>query len=202
MANYNVIDNKLTARYKIGTGFLAPTVAQVYSSFSFNDATQIPNYSLKPETSLNQEIEFEYKPIDTVILTASGYLSQYKDFIHTKYWEYNPSSSNNNGCVRGTCLQSINLDEAKIYGMKLGAMAELSPYFNTKGRINAFANYHISKDSAMIETDKNGKLAINTLAAVPNSLLIGGSYTSANDDWQVNARINLIGRKKPKTLKI
>lgn len=199
--DYEVLPSTLTARYKIGTGFLAPTVNQIYSTFSANGVHQIPNYNLKPEKSLNQELELDWQMTDDINLTVGGYLSKYKDFIHTKYWNYTRNSPYNNGCQNGTCLQSTNLDTAKVHGFKLGINANLSNYLNTQGTINVFANYHTAKDSATIETDKDGKFKVNTLAAVPTSLLLGGTYTSADDRWQLNGRMSYTQRKKASDVK-
>lgn len=194
-----LVADKLNARYKIGTGFLAPTITQIYSNATFNAVTQVPNYHLKPEASLNQELELEFKPTNNISLTTSGYLTRYKDFIHTKYSQ--GTQDNKDGCTRGTCLQSINLDDAEVKGVKLGLNADFSDQLDTNGKFNVFANYHFAKDKAFINTDKDGKLQINTLAAVPTSLLIGSSYTSADDRWQLNVRANIIKRKKAKNTK-
>lgn len=199
--DYALIQDKLNVRYKIGTGFLAPTVTQIYNHFSFNGASQVPNYNLKPETSLNQELEFDWKVQENINLILGGYYTKYDDFIHTKYWEGSRNNPNTQGCTRGTCLQSVNLDEAKVYGVKLGINADLSSYLNSKGKFNVFANFHTAKDSALIETDYNGKLKINTLAAVPTSLLLGGTYASPDDRWSLNTRINWIKRKKAEDAK-
>lgn len=199
--NYELIKDKVNVNYKIGTGFLAPTVTQIYSNFEGLGAKQIPNYNLKPETSLNQELEFDWKVQDNINLTLGGYYTKYDDFIHTKYWQGSRDNPNSQGCITGTCLQSINLDEAKVYGLKLGVRADLSDYLNSKGKFNVFADFHTAKDSATIETDNNGKLKVNTLAAVPTSLLLGGTYNSPDDRWSLNARINWIKRKKPQDTK-
>lgn len=199
--DYQAIPNRLTTRYKIGTGFLAPTVTQIYSNYTFNGASQVPNYNLKPEKSLNQELELDWRVVDGINLTMAGYLTQYDDFIHTRFWQGSKDNPNNQGCDRGTCLQSINLDKAKVYGIKLAVNADLSDKLNTDGKLNVFANFHTAKDSATIDTDNNGKVKINTLAAVPTSLLLGGTYTSPDDKWSLSTRINWIQRKKPKDVK-
>ncbi|TWV83499.1 TonB-dependent hemoglobin/transferrin/lactoferrin family receptor [Moraxella sp. VT-16-12] len=198
--NYAIIPNKLTARYNIGTGFLAPTVTQLYSNFGMNGVQQVPNNHLKPETSINQELEFDWKVQDNINLTLGGYYTKYDDFIHTRYWQ--GTSRDPKGCRAGnTCLQSLNLDEAKVYGLKLGVHADLSDYLNSKGKFNVFANFHTAKDSAIVETNNSGKVKINTLSAVPTSLLLGGTYNSPNDKWQLNTRINYIQRKKADDVK-
>ncbi len=191
------IDDKLTARYKIGTGFLAPTATQIYSNFVGMGVMQVPNYTLKPETSLNQELELEYKPISDLSLTASGYVSRYDDFIHTRYWE-----GKTNGCNgRAICLQSMNLDKAKVQGLKLGVQADLSKALNLNGQFVVSANYHTAHDSATINTDNNGSLTINTLSAPPKMLILGADYVSPNQDWSLHGKMRIIGRKKAQDTK-
>lgn len=80
--DYQLIPNRLSARYKVGTGFLAPNITQLYSAFQGLGVAQIPNPHLKPETSLNQELELEIRPTKNTLLTLSGYVSKYNDFIH------------------------------------------------------------------------------------------------------------------------
>ncbi len=197
MMEFGIVPDRLTARYKIGTGFLAPTMTQIYSNFQGLGVMQVPNYHLKPETSLNQELEFEWKPNENTRLMAAGYVSEYDDFIHTKYWE-----GNTNGCNgRAICLQSVNLDSAKIKGLKLGVEADLSNKLNLKGQFKVSANYHTSSDSATIQTDNNGALEINTLASVPKSFILGADYISPNQDWSLHGRLRVIGRKKAEDTK-
>ena len=196
--NYAIIPEKLTARYKVGTGFLAPTVTQLYSNFEGMGARQVPNYQLKPETSLNQELEFNWNVKDNLLLTAGGYITKYDDFIHTRYW-----TTPTNGCTdRLTCLQSVNLDDATVHGLKLGVKADLSNALKLGGKLNVFADFHTSKDKAKIVTDKNETVTINTLAAVPRSLILGGDYESVDGKWHVGTRINFSHRKRPNETKM
>lgn len=198
--NYAIIPEKLTTRYKVGTGFLAPTVTQIYSNFQGFGARQVPNYQLKPETSLNQELEFNWNVKNNLLLTAGGYITKYNDFIHTRYWE-----GDTNGCTRtgvSLCLQSVNLDTATVHGLKLGVKADLSNALKLGGKLNVFADFHTSKDKAKIVTDKNETVTINTLAAVPRSLIFGGDYESADGKWHVGTRINFSHRKRANETKV
>lgn len=190
---YQIVPEKFTTRYKIGTGFLAPNVTQMFSNFQGLGARQLTNYNLKPETSLNNEIEFEYKPVNALTLTASGYITQYKNFIHTRYW-----NTETNGCTRGsgTCLQSVNLDKAKVYGFKFGAEANVSDMLDLAGQLKFTFNFHTAKDSAEIETDNDGKKIINTLAAVPTNFVLGADYISEDNSWELHAKLRFIERKK------
>lgn len=195
MLDYEIIKDKLSARYKVGTGFLAPTVTQVYSNFIFNGNEQIPNYNLKPETSLSHELELEFKPKDELTLTLGGYVTKYDDFIHTKYWNSN-SSIRLLGCSNYTCLQSTNLDTAKIKGLKFGAKADLSEWSKLNGKLDLTADYHFSKDKALVQTDYDGIKEINTLAAVPGMFIVGLNYYSPNNDWEIHSKIRYTQAKK------
>lgn len=205
--DYQIIPDKLATRYKISTGFLAPTVTQMYSAFQGFGVKQIINPNLRPETSLNHELEFEYQPNPTTKLTLGGYLSKYDDFIHTTYWQASQSlgyrGEDKYGCGNheGTCTMSHNLDEATIKGVKFGIESDLSDKLNLRGRLGVFANFHTSWDSAIINTDHNGKMKINTLAAIPANLILGADYYSPNDDWSLHGRVRGIMRKNPKDTK-
>lgn len=204
LIDYQIIADKLTARYKVGTGFLAPTVAQIYSNYSFNGVSQVPNFNLRPEKSLNQEIEFDWNVTDNVNVTVAGYITKYKDFIHTRYWQgrRDDPTSKAQGCTNGICVQSMNLDTAEIKGFKLGVNADVSSFFNLNGKLNLSANYHTSKDSAEVETDKNGKATINTLASVPTNFILGADYTSPDEDWSLHGRLRVAKAKKAKETKL
>lgn len=197
MLDYQLIKDKLTARYKVGTGFLAPTGTQIYRNFQGLGVLEVPNYKLKPETSVNHELEFEIKPNNTTVWTLAGYVSNYKDFIHTKYWEGDTGGCNG----RAICLQSTNLDKAKVHGVKAGVKADISNHFGLVGTLNVSADYHISKDSATVQTDHDGTFKINTLAATPSSLILGADYVSPNKDWEVHARVRGLFRKKAEDTK-
>lgn len=205
--DYQIISNRLTARYKIGTGFLAPTVTQMYSAFQGLAVKQIINPHLKPETSLNQELELEFRPSRNTMFTLAGYTSKYDDFIHTRYWQHltgsNSFEEDQYGCARanGTCTMSLNLDTAKVTGFKVGIEADLSEKLKTNGKFSVFANYHTAKDSAIIETDNGNKLTINTLAATPTNFVLGADYVSANNDWSLHGRIRGLMAKKAKDTK-
>lgn len=195
MLDYQIVPDILTARYKVGTGFLAPTVTQIYSNFIINGNEQIPNYNLKPETSLTHELEFAYKPVENATLTLGGYITEYKNFIHTKYWNSN-STDKVFGCTNNTCLQSTNLDKAQIKGLKLGVKADISPWLNLAGKLDLTADYHFSKDKAKVKTDYDGIKEINTLAAVPGMVMIGLDYYSEDESWELHSKLRWTLAKK------
>lgn len=199
--DYQINDN-LTARYKVGTGFLAPTVNQMYSAFQGLGVQQIINTELKPETSVNHELEFEfnYRPIS---VTTAVYYSKYKNFIHSVYWDSDDKStvSAKLGCRMGmTCIQSQNLDNATMQGIKLGVRGDLSAWVKQGDRLYLTADYHTAKDKAMVQTDYDGTKEINTLAAVPSNAVFGLDY-----HYKDKASLYLKGRfnaaKKPNDTK-
>lgn len=194
-------NDKLAGRYKLGTGFVAPTTTQMYSSFQGLDARQIPNLKLKPETSFNNELELQYDFNDAIRVTLGGYLTKYKDFIHTKYWQGDESNGGRHnaitGCARNmVCMTSVNLDDAEVKGIRLGIKGDVSNWLNLDGNLGYSFDYHTASDKATVETDYNGKLEINTLASVPTSAIIGLDYVSPMQDWTLHSKIRYVGRKK------
>lgn len=204
LVDFEVLPEKLTARYKFGTGFLAPNVTQMYSAFQGLGVTQLANTDLKPESSKNHELEFEYKATPNTTLTLGGYLSNYKDFIYTRYWQHPDSTPDRYGCTRflGLCAASINLNSAQVQGLKIGVESDLSEKFDTQGKLTSFINFHTARDKAKIQTDKNGTLEINTLAAVPTGLTMGVDFKSADESWSLHGRARATWRKKAKDTKV
>ena len=200
---YDLIPDRLTARYKVGTGFLAPTVTQIYSAFSGLGVEQIINPDLKPETSLNNEIEFELN-IDPVTLTASAYQTDYKNFIHTQWWDrFDVRNRSRNCTLQYTCLQSINLDDAKIQGYKVGLRADLSRWVGSD-KMYFTADYHTAKDEATYVADQpqDGVLKINTLASVPTTTTFGIDYLTGDDKFSVSFKGRYIEGKAPDDTKM
>lgn len=198
------INDGLTARYKAGTGFLAPTVNQMYSAFQGLGAQQIINTKLKPETSVNHELELEWHK-NLMAITTSLYHSQYKNFIHATYWQSDdkPALSARLGCRSGmTCIQSQNLNTAKIDGVKLGVRGDVSKWLTQGNRLYLTADFHHAKDEATVVADQpeDGVLKINTLAAVPKNAILGLDY-----HYQDKLSLYLKGRfnaaKKPEETK-
>ncbi|MDO4441402.1 MAG: TonB-dependent hemoglobin/transferrin/lactoferrin family receptor, partial [Moraxella sp.] len=196
-----VLPDRLTTRYKVGTGFLAPTVTQMYSSFIGQKVQQVINTDLKPETSLNQELEFEFN-FDPVTLTLSAYRSDYKNFIHSKWWNARDFRSINADCFGGSlsdyCIQSVNLDDAKVEGYKVGVRADLSKYLLDGNHLYLTADYHTSKDEANYKADRDidGTLKINTMASVPATLMLGMDYHLPDDKATLHIKARHIKGKK------
>lgn len=186
----------LSTRYKIGTGFLVPTVTQMYSAFQGFGVQQIINTDLKPETSLNQELELFYAKAP-LTLWGSVYQSDYKNFIHSAFWNSldRPAVSAKYDC-RTTCIQSQNLDTAKVQGIKLGMRYDFDRLIKT-GKLAGFAEWHTAKDEAQAGTDQpeDGTLTINTLAAVPTNAIVGLDYEKDKLSLSVRARFDKA--KKP-----
>ncbi|MFB2578042.1 TonB-dependent hemoglobin/transferrin/lactoferrin family receptor [Acinetobacter sp. c2-A9] len=195
--DWAAIPDRLNVRYKAGTGFLAPTVTQIYSQFEGLGARQVPNYNLKPEKSFNQELELQYKPTDDLTLTVGGYYTKYRDFIHTRYWR----GATNHCTNRLTCMQSMNLDDAQVKGLKLGLDSNVSRLFKLNGDLSLSVNYHTAQDKAIIDSDSSGKKTINTLAAVPNSLMFSADYLSPDQSWELHGKMRVLYRKKAKDTK-
>lgn len=197
---YQVMPETLTARYKVGTGFLAPSVTQMYSSFQGQGVQQLINTKLKPESSLNNEIEFEFSA-NPMTLTLGAYQSDYKNFIHSKWW----ADVGNLGtdCRASTCIQSINLDSAQVRGFKAGMRADLSRWAG-HNKLYLTADYHTSKDEATYEADQeiDGKLTINTLASVPTTTIYGLDYHLPDDKATFHIKARHIKAKKADDTKL
>lgn len=175
----------------------------MYSVFDQAGVQQLVNPKLKPETSFNHELEFEVK-YNPLTLSASWYHSDYKNFIQTVYWKNRAYPKYNTPDCRinnDTCVQSHNLDEAEITGMKVGAKLDISEWLNLNNRLLFTVDYHKSRDEARVSTLNNGTLSVNTLASVPSSTILGLDYHFLNDKASLHARAKFTEAKRPEDTK-
>lgn len=196
--NYQVTPNWQTG-YKLSTGFMAPSTSQMYSAFEILGNNLTPNVHLKPEKSLNHELTLKGN-FDTFSVNATGFYTDYSDFIDTVYYQNEePRCYTDNGTPICTpfivnYISAQNIGKAKTYGVNLGGAWDLSDKANTQGRVRLNANLSYAKDS----TDKG----INLLATQPLNALMGLDYESANQDYQLHANLNYLGRKKAEDAKV
>lgn len=185
---YHLNDN-WQANYKFSTGFLMPTITQLYSNFNGLGVMEIPGFisGLKPESSKNHELEFRGS-FDTLAIKLGAYQTNYKDFINVRF---------NNESIKGRYHDTItyyNVDSAKTYGGRIGVQWDVSKLTNLKGNLQLVGEYAISKDRA-----SNGT---NLIANMPQNGFVGFDYRTANEGFDVHGRVRYVGAKKAKDAKI
>lgn len=190
--------------YQASTGFLAPSVSQMYSAFEMLGNRLTTNVDLKPEKSINQSLSLQgdFKSIST---HATVYHTQYRDFIKTVTTQREESTCYTNSSGSRVCSPMIrnyimadNIDKAKTYGIRLGAVADISNWGGigqtTHGRIQLNAQTHFAKDSTSEGT--------NLLATQPPETSLGASYQSNNNKHQLHAKLRYLNAKKSEDAKV
>ena len=103
--NYRPSD-KLTLRMSLGTGFRAPTPAEVFTATDLGMGVSVKeNLNLEAETSLSFEAGFSYTPSQIINFDIALFHTQYNNFIEPAF--------NNEGDI-----QFLNLVEAKLQGIE------------------------------------------------------------------------------------
>lgn len=181
--------NNLQFDYQIGTGFLMPLAMQSYSGFAQNGVEQVPNPSLKPETSLNQQISVQ-KSWDNGLVKLTAYHNKYQDFIDSE--EYGSNTLNNNfipavnqNCNFDSCFVYLNRDSAVSKGVALSANYRL-PY-------QKYGTFDMRGQVAYQQGEANDGTSL--LAIQPLNGLIGLRYQPNSERFSMNAVANYIGKK-------
>lgn len=185
---YQLTDN-WKANYKYATGFLMPTITQLYSAFHGNGVREEPGFihGLRPETAKSHELELK-GGFDKFSLKLSGYHVNYKDFININV-QNRPLNS-----VGYDTITYYNVDKAKTYGGRIGGTWDISEIAKLSGRLQLVGEYAMSKDSTSRGT--------NLIANMPNNGVFGFDYHSANDDYDIHGRVRYVGAKKASDAKI
>jgi iron complex outermembrane receptor protein len=112
--NYKFSKN-LTLRASFGTGFRAPTPAEVFTTSDLGMGIEIKeNLDLKAETSISFETGLIFSPTETFNLDVALFHTQYENFIE-------PTLTSEGD------IQLVNLVEAKIQGLELISNISIIP---------------------------------------------------------------------------
>lgn len=114
--NYKLFDDVIL-RGSIGTGFRAPTPAEVFTTVSIGGVDIKKNTDLTYETSLSFEIGAIYKPLPNLYFDAAFFQSEYDNFVE-------PNFINDED---GLAIKFINLPKARIQGAELVSDYEIIP---------------------------------------------------------------------------
>ncbi len=178
------LSSEWTGEYKVATGFLVPTINQMYSSFCFLGNCQKPNTDLSPETSVNHELAAKGE-FDKGNVEIRGYYSKYKNFIDTI--NYNGQLPNG---TYSNLIEAINIDDADVKGISVGGGIYLDTLLNIDSGASFTLNGRLSyaKDSTSKGT--------NLLATQPSTGIIGLDYTSPSEKYNLHGKLTYIAKKK------
>ncbi len=201
------INYKLTPNWQLGykasTGFMTPSISQMYSAFEIQRNVLRMNPNLKPEQSLNHELSLQ-GDFETFSVNATGFYTDYDDFINMKYYMgedetityYDPQIRRNRTVTIQGKNNAIteNIDSAKTYGVRLGGIWDVSKLANTDGKLQVTASASYAKDS----TSKG----VSMLATQPPNGVVGIDYFAPDDSYQVHGKMRYLGAKKADSAKI
>ncbi|MCU0343749.1 MAG: TonB-dependent receptor [Ignavibacterium sp.] len=112
--NYYLFDN-LIWRGSFGTGFRAPTPAEVFTSTDVGMGISVKeNLNLKPETSISFETGLKYLPTSNLSLDLALFHTNYHNFIETELTDNNT-------------IQLVNIVDAKIEGLEFVSTFSIIP---------------------------------------------------------------------------
>lgn len=114
--NYKLFDTVIL-RGSIGTGFRAPTPAEVFITVSIGGVDIKKNTDLTYETSLSFELGAIYKPLPNLFFDAAFFQTDYDNFIE-------PNFINDEG---GLAIKFINLPKSRIQGAELVSDYKIIP---------------------------------------------------------------------------
>jgi hemoglobin/transferrin/lactoferrin receptor protein len=178
------LGESLTAYFQYSHGFRAPPPEDVNIGLDLPllNIRAVPNPDLKPETSNGYELGLRWRET-AVSLTASGYYTDYEDFIESKV-NLGPDP-----VTRVILFQSQNIARARIYG------AELAATFNAgewSGDLAGWAARIAAAWSRGEDLDRNQPLN----SVDPGSALMSVAYDTPSGAWRVELVGTLVAAKR------
>jgi outer membrane receptor protein involved in Fe transport len=165
------------------TGFRVPTLNELYRPFRVgNDVTEA-NAALEPERLLGVEAGFEWRPIQTMRLAATGFFNRLEDAIGNITIGAGPGTFEPGGFIPagGVLRQRRNIELVLAPGVELSGEWQIVPTLLVKAGY-LFTEPTIEKAS---ESALDGKL----LAQTPQHVFTGGLEWTPSRRWQITAQI-------------
>lgn len=169
----------LTLRGAFYTGFRVPTLNELYRPFRVgNDITEA-NPDLKPERLLGGEAGFDFQPIKTLRLSATGFVNRVEDAVGNVTIGVGPGTFNPGGFVPagGVLRQRQNLNLVLAPGFEATATWQLLPPLRIR------ASYLYTHPSVQEANDPSlvGKL----LPETPENVVIAAIDWTPTPKWTV-----------------
>ena len=171
------------------TAFRVPTLNELYRPFRVgNDVTEA-NAALEPERLLGGEAGFEWRPIQTVRLAATGFFNRLEDAIGNITIGVGPGTFEPGGFIPagGVLRQRRNIELVLAPGIEFSGEWQITPTLV----VNAgylFTEPTIEKAS---ESALEGKL----LAQTPQHVFTGALEWTPNQRWLMTAQIRTSSRQ-------
>lgn len=187
-ASYRFSDY-LNVSYKFSTGFRVPTTEERYFQYfnSWPSFLILSNRDLKPETSLNHEIEIAGNGnLGTYVINA--YRTNYKDFIDIEQGTLQVVNELDNSTKNLSYAKNVNRRSADLWGLDVKLHMWLEEiYAPLRGlSVNAAAGY----------AKGNTSYGTSMLGVQPLTGFAGLEYLSKNEKWNINLVANFFQAKK------
>jgi outer membrane receptor protein involved in Fe transport len=180
---------ELSVRAAGYTGFRVPTLNELYRPFRVgNDVTEA-NAALDPERLLGVEAGFEWRPIQAVRFSATGFFNRLEDAIGNITIGAGPGTFDPGGFIPagGVLRQRQNIELVLAPGIELAGEWQIASTLLVKAGY-LFTNPTIEKAT---EPALEGRL----LAQTPQHVFTGGVEWTPNRRWVVTAQIRTSSRQ-------
>ena len=181
----------------------APSAGEMFGSWNLasnyltgNQYALVGNQKLKEETSDAFEAGVKGKPTPGVMLNASMFYTQYSDFIaYTRYTRaLHPAMFTNVPAHIGTIYQAENRDDARIYGLELGARLELGQWSPLAQGFYTTWAMGLSRGTAT--SNYSGDKDVPLDSVLPRKAVIGAGYDAPRKAWGWNLNGTFVGGKR------
>lgn len=176
-------DKYLQLSYKFSTGFRMPTTEERYFQYysSWPSFLVLSNRNLKPETSINHEIEVAGSE-KLITYVFNLYFTDYKDFIDIEQGTIEVVNALDNSTKKLSYAQNVNRNSADLWGIDAKMYLHLQELWTPlRGfSFNAAASYAKGRTS----------YGTSMLGVQPLTGFLGLEYLSSNEKWNVNAKVN------------
>lgn len=171
------------------TGFRVPTLNELYRPFRVgNDVTEA-NAALKPERLLGVEAGIDWRPVQTVRLSATGFFSRLEDAVGNITIGTGPGIFEPVGFIPagGVLRQRQNIELVLAPGLELSGEWQILPTLAVK------AGYLFT--SPTIEAASDPALEGRLLAQTPEHVFTGAIEWTPSDRWLVSTQVRTSGRQ-------
>ncbi|MBD8389149.1 TonB-dependent hemoglobin/transferrin/lactoferrin family receptor [Dysgonomonas sp. BGC7] len=184
-------DKYLQLSYKFSTGFRMPTTEERHFQYysSWPSFLVLSNRNLKPETSINHEIEIAGSG-KLITYMFNLYFTNYKNFIDIEQGTIDVANSLDNSTKKISYSQNMNRNSADLWGIDAKMYLYLQELCSSLRGFSFNAAVSYAKGSTSYGT--------SMLGVQPLTGFLGLEYLSPNEKWNVNAKINAFFAKDRK----
>lgn len=181
-ANYRFF-RFLNIGYKFSTGFRVPTTEERYFQYfnSWPSFLVLSNRALKPETSINHEVEIAGEgEWGTYIINA--YTTNYKNFIDIEQGTIAVTNSLDRSTKNISYAKNVNRQSADLLGIDAKLYLQLAPLWSRL--------HHFSLNAAASYAQGETSYGTSMLGVQPLSGYLGLEYLSFNQKLNANIKVN------------